>query len=121
MTARLEGWVWCFLNLRLRWADLRPVDGALMGRRCGWIFVASITLFFLFFVTVVAGGVGVMGGDWLAGEGRSSICLLNLSFHTRKSNRIFSSFACCSAPKKILKDMVMVWINDCYRKQSTLL
>jgi len=73
-----------------------------------------------------------MGKDWLAEEGHggekllillmcSSICLLNLSFHTRKSNRIFSSFACCSAPKKILKDMVMVWINDCYRKQSTLL
>jgi hypothetical protein len=24
----------------------------------------------LFFVTVAAGGVGVMGKDWLAGEGR---------------------------------------------------
>jgi hypothetical protein len=55
-----------------------------------------------------AGGVGFMGGDWLAGEGRSSICLLNLSFHTRKSNCVFSSIACCFAPKKIWKDMVMV-------------
>jgi hypothetical protein len=49
-----------------------------------------------------------MGRNWLAGEGRggekllillmcSSICLLNLSFHTRKSNRIFYSLTCCSA------------------------
>jgi hypothetical protein len=31
-------------------------------------FVASTTLFFLFFVTVAAGEVGVMGKDWLGGE-----------------------------------------------------
>jgi hypothetical protein len=60
-----------------------------------------------------------MGRDWPAGEVRgrkkllilltcSSICLLDLSFHTRKSNRIFSSLACCSAPKKIWKDIVRV-------------
>jgi hypothetical protein len=70
MTAHLEGWGWCLLNLRLRWADLRPVDGGLVGHRCGWIFVALTALFFLFFVTVAAGEVGVMGGAWLAGEVR---------------------------------------------------
>jgi hypothetical protein len=64
MTTRLEDWVWCLLNLRLRWADLRSIDGGLVERRCGWIFVAPTTLFFLFFVMVAAGGVGVMGGAW---------------------------------------------------------
>jgi hypothetical protein len=68
-----------------------------------------------------------MGRDWLAGQVRGrekllillmwpSICLLDLFFQTRKSNRIFSSLACCSAPKKIWKDMVMVWIGGCCRK-----
>jgi hypothetical protein len=32
-------------------------------------FGSSTALFFLFFVTVAIGGVGVMGNDWLAGEG----------------------------------------------------
>jgi hypothetical protein len=67
MTMRLEGWVRCFPNLRLRWVDLRLVDGGLVGRRCGWIFIASTTLFFFFFFC--DGGsrwVGVMGKDWLA-------------------------------------------------------
>jgi len=118
MTARLEGWVRCFLNLRLRWANLRLVDGCLVGRRCGWIFVASTALFFLFFVMAVADDVGVMSKDWLVGEGRggnqlliflicSSIFLVNFTFHARNPDRIFSSFACCSALKKIWKDMVM--------------
>lgn len=33
-------------------------------------FVASTALFFLFFVTVAAGEVVVMGKDWLGGEVR---------------------------------------------------
>jgi hypothetical protein len=48
--------------VRLEWADLQLVDDGLVGHRCGWIFVASTTRFFLFFVTVVAGEIGVMGG-----------------------------------------------------------
>jgi hypothetical protein len=67
----LEGSVWCFLNLVLRWADLWPIDGDLVVCRCGWIFVASTTIFFvslslslsLFVVMVAAGGVGVMVKD----------------------------------------------------------
>jgi hypothetical protein len=66
----------------------------------------------------------VMGKDWLAGEvcGRkellillmcSSICLLDLSFHGRNFDHIFSILACCSSFKKIWKDMVMVWIGNC--------
>jgi hypothetical protein len=61
MTAHLKGWVRCFLNLWLGWADLRPVNGGLAGHRRRWIFVASTALFFHFFVTVAVGGVGVMG------------------------------------------------------------
>jgi hypothetical protein len=67
------------------------VDNGLVEHRLGWIFVASSTLFFLFFVMVAAGGVGVMGNDWLAGVGHgeeklsifllcSSIFLLAFSF-----------------------------------------
>jgi hypothetical protein len=63
--------------------------------------------------------VGVMGGDSLAEEERggeklsiflicSSIFLVNFSSHARNSDRIFSSLLCCSALKKIWKDMVMV-------------
>jgi hypothetical protein len=38
----------------------------------------------------------------------SSICLVNLAIsHARKFDRLFSSFACCFALKKNLKDMVM--------------
>jgi hypothetical protein len=47
------------------------VDNGLVEHRLGWIFVASSTLFFLFFVMVAAGVVGVMGNDWLAGSGRA--------------------------------------------------
>jgi hypothetical protein len=71
-----------------------------------------------FFVTVAVGKVGVMGKDWLALEARggdklliflicSSLFLVNFSFHARNSDRIFSSLACCSALKKIWKDMVV--------------
>ncbi len=35
----------------------------------GWIFVASTVLFIVFILTVAAIGVGIMGNDWLAGEG----------------------------------------------------
>jgi hypothetical protein len=49
--------------------DLRLVDSGLVERRLGWIFVASATFFFLFFVMLAAGGVGIMGNDWLAGAG----------------------------------------------------
>jgi len=105
MTARLEGWVQCLLNLR-------PVNGGLVGHWCGWIFVASTALFFLFFLTEATSEVGVMGKDWLAGEVQggeellillmySSIRLLDSSFHGRNSDRIFSSLACCSSFKKI--------------------
>jgi hypothetical protein len=127
MTTRLEGWVRCLLHLRSRWADLRPVDGGLVGRRCGWIFVALTALFFLFFVTVAAGEVGVMCEAWLAGEVRggeklsiffliSSIRLLASSLYARNSNRILSSLARSSS---FQKDMVMMSIGDCCRKQST--
>jgi hypothetical protein len=62
-------------------------------------------------VMVAAGGVGVMGNDWLAGEGHdgeklssflicSSIFLLTFSFHPRNSDRIFSIFACSSSFQK---------------------
>jgi hypothetical protein len=84
--------------------DLRLVDSGLVERRLGWIFVASTTFFFLFFVMLAAGGVGIMGNDWLAGAGHGgeklsiflicfSIFLLAFSFHTRNSDRIFSIFA----------------------------
>jgi hypothetical protein len=127
MKAHLEGWVWCLLNLRLRWADLRPIDGGSVERWCGWIFVTSTALFFLFFVTVVAGGVGVRGGAWLAEELRggeklsiifliSSIRLLASSLYARNSNRILSSLARSSS---FQKGMGMMWIGDCCRKQST--
>jgi hypothetical protein len=76
MMACLKGWVRCFLNLRLGWADLPPVSGGLVGCRHGWIFVASTILFF-FIVTVAASGVGV---DWLAGEGSGGDKLL-IFFH----------------------------------------
>jgi hypothetical protein len=89
------------------------VDSGLVERRLGWIFVASATLFFLFFVMVAADGIGVMGNNWLAGAGHggeklsiflicSSIFLLPFSFHTRNSDHIF--FYLCSAlfiPKKL--------------------
>jgi len=79
---------------------------------------------------VAADEVGVMGKDWLAGEVRggdellillmcSSIRLLHSSFHARNSDHIFSSLAYCSAFTKIWKDIVMGWIGDCCRKQST--
>jgi hypothetical protein len=69
-------------------------------------------------VTVVVGGVGVMGNDWLAGERHggekryifllcSSICLVNLASHARKSDLLFCSLVCCSTLKKNWKDMVM--------------
>jgi hypothetical protein len=69
----------------------------------------------------------VLGKDWLVGEVRggeklsilfliSSIRLLDSSFHTRNSDRIFSSLACFSSFQKDWKDMVMVWIGDCCRK-----
>jgi heme/copper-type cytochrome/quinol oxidase subunit 3 len=131
MTTRLEGWVRCLLHLRPRWADLRPVDGGLVGRRCGWIFIASTTLFFLFFfVTVAAGEVGVMCEAWLAGEVRGgeklsilfmifSICLLASSLYARNSDRNFSHLAGSYSFRKNREDMVMVWIGDCCRKQST--
>jgi hypothetical protein len=129
MTTRLEGWVWCLLHLRPRWADLRPVDGGLVGCRCGWIFVASNALFFLFFVTVAAGEVGVMCEAWLAGEvcaGEklsilfliSSIRLLASSLYTRNFDRSFSHLARSSSFRKNREDMVMVWIGDCCKKQS---
>lgn len=116
MTTRLEGWVWCLLNLRLRLADLRSINSGLVERRCGWIFVASTTLFFLFFVMVAAGGVGVMGGAWLAGEvlgGEklsivfliSSVRLLASSLYVRNSDRILSSLARSSS---FQKNMVMM-------------
>jgi hypothetical protein len=85
-----------------------------------------------FFVMGAVSEVGVMGKDWLAGEVRdveellillmcSSIRLLDSSFHARNSDRIFSNLACCSSFKKNWKDMVIVWIGDCCRKQSTWL
>jgi hypothetical protein len=97
MTTRLEGWVRCLLHL---W----PVDGGLVGRRCGWIFVASTALFFLFFVTMAAGEVGVMCEAWLTGEVRggeklsilfliSSIRLLASSLYVRNSDPSFSHLA----------------------------
>jgi hypothetical protein len=60
------------------------------------------TYFLPLFVTVAAGGVGVMGKDWLGREGRggdklliflicSSIFLVNFSFYARNFDRIFSS------------------------------
>jgi len=132
MTARLEGWVWCLLNLWLRWADLRLIDGGSVERRCGWIFVISTALVFLFFVTVVAGEVGVMCEAWLAGEMRggeklsilfliSSIRLLASSLYARNSDRSFFHLARSSSFRKNGEDMVMVWIGDCCRKQSTWL
>jgi hypothetical protein len=104
----------------------------LVGCQRGWIFVASTTLFFLFFVTVATGEVGVMGKDWLAGKWRdgdklliflicSSIFFMNFSFHAMNYDRIFSIIACCSTLNKIWKDMVMAWIGDCCRKQTALL
>jgi len=85
-------------------ADLRPIDGGLVERRCGWIFVTPTALFFLFFVMVAAGGVGVKGRAWLVGEVRggeklsilfliSSIRLLTSSLYARKPDRILSSLA----------------------------
>jgi len=111
------------LDLQLWWANLWLVDNGLVECQLGWIFVASATLFFLFFVMVAAGGVGVMGNDWLAGEGHggeklsiflicSSIFLLAFSFHTRNFDRIFSIFAQSSSFQKNWKDMVMVWIGE---------
>jgi hypothetical protein len=69
-------------------------------------------LFSSFFVMVAAGGVRVMGNDWLAGaaghDGEklsiflicSSIFLLAFSFHKRNSNHIFSIFAGSSSFQK---------------------
>jgi hypothetical protein len=99
------------------------VDSGLVERRLGWIFVALTTLFFLFVVMVAAGGVCVMGNDWLARVGHggeklsiylicSSIFLLAFSFHMRNSDRIFSIFARYSSFQKIWKDIVMVWIGE---------
>jgi hypothetical protein len=109
---------------------LLPVDGGLVGRRCGWIFVASTALFFLFFVTVAAGEVGVMCEAWLAREVRggeklsilfliSSIRLLASSLYLRNSDRSFSHLALSSSFRKNREDIVMVWIGDCCKKQST--
>jgi hypothetical protein len=89
------------------------VDSGLIERRLGWIFIASATLFFLFFVMVAVGGVGFMGNDWLAGAGYggeklsiflicSSIFLLAFSFYTKNSDLIF--FYLCSVlfiPEKL--------------------
>jgi hypothetical protein len=72
---------------------------------------------------VAAGGVGIMGNDWLAGAGHggeklsiflicSSIFLLAFSFHTRNFDRIFSIFARFSSFQKNWKDMVIVWIKE---------
>jgi hypothetical protein len=80
----------------------------------------------------VDGGVGCMGGAWLAGEVRggeklsilfliSSIRLLDSFFHARNFDRIFFILACSNSFQKNWEDMVMVWIGDCCRKQSTLL
>jgi hypothetical protein len=101
-----------------------------VGCRCGWIFVASTALFFLFFVKVAAGEVGVMCEAWLAGEVRggeklsilfliSSIRLLASSLYTRNSDSSFSHLARSSSFRKNREDMVMVWIGDCCRQQST--
>jgi hypothetical protein len=83
----------------------------MVERRLGWIFVASATLFFLFFVMVVAVGVSVMGNDWIAGEGHggeklsifllcSSICLVDLATIARKTDLLFSSYARSSSFQK---------------------
>jgi hypothetical protein len=72
---------------------------------------SSTTLFFFFFVMVAASGIGVMGKNWLAGEGHgggkfssflicSSIFLLTSSFHTKNSDHIFSIFARSSSFQK---------------------
>jgi hypothetical protein len=130
MTARLKGWVWSLLNLRLRWADLWLIDGGLVERRCGWIFVISTALFFLFFVPVATNEVDIMCEAWLAGELRggeklsilfliSSIRFLASSLYMRNSDRSFSHLARSSSFQKIQEDMVKVWIGDCCRKQST--
>jgi hypothetical protein len=95
---------------------LRLDDGGLVGRRCGWIFVASTALFFLFFVTMTAGEVGVMGGAWLAGAVRggeklsilfliSFIRLLASSLYARNSGRILSSLARSSSFQKDSDDV----------------
>jgi hypothetical protein len=64
MTTRLEGWVRCFLNLWLGWADLQPVNSGLVGPGTNrFLLLQQLFNFFPFFVTVVASGVGV---DWLA-------------------------------------------------------
>jgi hypothetical protein len=76
---------------------------------------------------LVAGGVGCLGGAWLAREVRggeklsilfliSSIRLLASSLYARNSNHILSSLARSSS---FQKGMVMIWIEDCSRKQST--
>jgi hypothetical protein len=68
-----------------------------------------------------------MGGAWLVGEVRggeklsilfliSSIRLLASSLYARNSNRVLSSLARSSS---FQKNMVMAWIRDCCRKQST--
>jgi hypothetical protein len=83
---------------------MQLVDGGLVERQLGWIFVASATLFFLIFVMVSAGGVSAMGNDWLAGAWHggeklsiflicSSIFLLTFSFYMRNYDLIFSIFA----------------------------
>jgi cell division protein FtsW (lipid II flippase) len=111
MTARLKGWVWSLLNLRLRWADLWLIDSGLVERRCGWIFVISIALFFLFFVPVATDEVDIMCEAWLAGELRgreklsilfliSSICLLASSLYVRNSDRSFSHLSRSSSFRK---------------------
>jgi hypothetical protein len=70
-------------------------------------------------MTVAAGGVGVLGKDWLAVERRGGdkfliflICssIFLMIFHSTRgilTAYIFSSLDCCSALTKIWKDIVM--------------